>query len=128
MPLDLQQFAQRLRSNAQPGFGQGKCARFVRQALQEAGAQVPQPYAPGGKDFGPILLQLGFHAITVDNPDSFHFMRGDVMVMQPYTGGNPAGHVAGYDGSKWISDFIQTDFWSGPGYRAQRPSYVVYRY
>jgi hypothetical protein len=54
----------------------------------------------------------------------------DVMVMQPHNGGLQAGHVAGYDGQKWISDFVQTDFWAGPVYRNQipRPSYVVYRY
>ncbi|KQV46624.1 hypothetical protein [Duganella sp. Root336D2] len=127
MPLNLDQFAQHLRTNALPGFGQGKCAKYVRMALQAGGAQISQ-YAPAGRDFGPVLLQLGFHAITVDNPDTFHFMKGDVMVMQPYTGGNQNGHVAGYDGSKWISDFIQSDFWAGPGYRAERPSHVVYHY
>lgn len=127
MPVDLTLFAQSLRSNALPGFGQGKCAKHVRLALQAAGAQIPS-YAGSGKDFGPILQQLGFHQITVENPDTFHFMRGDVMVMQPFTGGNQHGHVAGYDGSKWISDFIQTDYWAGPGYRAERPSNVVYRY
>lgn len=127
MPVDLNQFAQHLRNNALTSPGQGKCAKYVRLALQAAGAEIPQ-YAGSGKNFGPVLLQLGFHEITVNNPDTFHFMRGDVMVMQPYAGGNPHGHVAGYDGSRWISDFIQTDFWAGPGYRAERPSHAVYRY
>jgi type VI protein secretion system component Hcp len=45
-------------------------------------------------------------------------------------GGKQAGHVAGYDGKDWISDFIQLYFWAGPQYRNQRPrpSYAVYRY
>lgn len=127
MPVNLNQFAQHLRSQALPGFGQGKCAKYVRQALQAAGAQIQQ-FAASGKDFGPVVLQLGFHEITVENPDTSQFIKGDVMVMEPYSGGNPHGHVAGFDGSKWISDFIQTDFWAGPGYRAERPGYVVYRY
>jgi hypothetical protein len=50
-----------------------------------------------------------------------------VVILQPYEGGSRAGHIAGYDGRKWISDFVQRDFWSGPGYRKQRPPYVVYR-
>jgi hypothetical protein len=50
-------------------------------------------------------------------------------VMEPYKGSaNNAGHVAGFDGKHWISDFIQRDFWAGQEYRKQRPAYVVYRY
>ncbi|MBW8898298.1 MAG: hypothetical protein JF619_09345 [Massilia sp.] len=33
----------------------------------------------------------------MEDPDRFHFMRGDVMVMEPHKGGKQAGHVAGYD-------------------------------
>lgn len=127
MSIDLNQFAYHLRINALSGYGQGKCAKHVRFALQAAGAQIQQ-YASSGRTFGPVVLQLGFHEIDVTNPDTFHFMKGDVMVMQPYIGGSPHGHVAGFDGSEWISDFRQTDFWAGPGYRSERPSYAVYRY
>jgi len=75
------------------------------------------------------LERLGFHEITVDDPDKFNFIRGDVMVMEPYEGSKvSAGHVAGYDGKNWISDFVQVDFWAGPGYRNKRPHYAVYRY
>jgi type VI protein secretion system component Hcp len=42
--------------------------------------------------------------------------------------GSTAGHVAGYDGKNWISDFVQNDFWAGPAYRKERPHYAVYRY
>jgi len=127
MPFNRNQFVLHLKSNALPGYGQGRCAKHVRKALQAGGAQILQ-YAPSGKDFALVLIQVGFHQITVENPDTFHYMKGDVMVMQPYNGGNPHGHVAGFDGSRWISDFIQTDFWAGPGYRDTRPSYAVYRY
>jgi hypothetical protein len=131
MPIDLEKFVKHLRANAdQVGFGYGKCGEYVRKALQAGGAHFneynPPPY---GKLYGPTLERLGFHEITVDNPDRFSFIRGDVMVMEPYTG-STAGHVAGYDGQKWISDFVQRDFWAGPAYRNQkpRPSYAVYRY
>lgn len=68
------------------------------------------------------------HEITVDDPATFNFMTGDVMVMQPHKGGKQAGHVAGYDGQQWVSDFAQRDFWAGPDYRKEKPKYVVYRY
>lgn len=39
-----------------------------------------------------------------------------------------AGHIAGYDGKDWISDFVQNGFWPGKAYRTERPDYVIYRY
>jgi hypothetical protein len=47
--------------------------------------------------------------------------------MEPTKYGNPAGHIAGYDGKSWVSDFVQADFWPGQAYRKEKPSYVVYR-
>ncbi len=74
-------------------------------------------------------MGLGFHKITVDDPDHFNFIRGDIMVMEPWSGNAvDAGHIAGYDGQQWISDFIQRDFWAGPAYRKVRPQYAVYRH
>ncbi len=128
MSIDIDGFATYLRKNALPPYGKGKCARFVREALQNAGAAIPQPYSGSGKDYGAVLLRLGFHQITVEDPDNFMFLKGDVMVMQPHKGGRPNGHVAGFDGRNWISDHVQSDFLAGPGYRRERPNYVVYRY
>lgn len=101
----------------------------MRKALQAGGANFRGSYPPTGKEFGPALDMLGFHEITVEDPAHFAFIAGDVMVMEPYRG-STAGHVAGYDGKHWISDFVQNDFWAGPHYRKQkpRPSYAVYRY
>jgi hypothetical protein len=111
--------------------GKGKCGEYVRKALQAGGASFNEFSPPHyGKLYGLTLEPLGFHEITVDDPDHFPFIRGDVMVMQPHKGGKQAGHVAGFDGKVWISDFFQTDFWAGREYRHQkpRPSYAVYRY
>jgi hypothetical protein len=128
MPVDIDKFVKRLKDNADTtGWGKGQCGQYVRMALQAGGAKIPHPYPATGKEYGPTLLMLGFHEITVENPDKFHFMKGDVMVMESYKA-NGAGHVAGYDGKKWISDFVQTDFWAGPDYRKKRPTYAVYRY
>lgn len=131
MSINIEKFVRELRSQADMvGFGHGKCGEFVRKALQAGGAHFNE-YSPPryGKLYGLTLQRLGFSEIEVDDPDHFSFNRGDVMVMEPHTG-SVAGHVAGYDGQQWISDFVQRDFWAGPGYRNQtpRPKYAVYRY
>jgi len=130
MPVDLEKFTKHLRAHAVAGrTGIGQCGEYVRKALQAGGANFHGLYPATGKKFGPALEMLGFHQITVDDPDYFNFIKGDVMVMEPYKGStNNAGHVAGYDGKNWISDFVQHDFWAGPKYRDQRPHYAVYRY
>jgi hypothetical protein len=127
MPVDTDKFAKHL-TEATGGtrVSKGQCGVAVREALQAAGAKGPFPGT--GKEFGPTLTRLGFHEITVDDPATFNFMAGDVMVMQPHKGGKQAGHVAGYDGAQWVSDFVQRDFWAGPDYRKEKPKYVVYRY
>jgi hypothetical protein len=98
MPVDIDKFIKRLNDNADTsGWGKGQCGQYVRMALQAGGAKIPQPYPATGKEYGPTLLMLGFHEITVENPDKFHFMKGDVMVMESYKA-NGAGHVAAYNG------------------------------
>lgn len=129
MPIDINKFAKHLRAHADSTPpGHGKCGEYVRNALQAGGAHFNEYRPPHyGKQYGLTLERLGFHEITVDDPDHFGFIRGDVMVMEPHTG-STAGHVAGYDGKNWISDFVQRDFWADPKYRKERPQYVVYRY
>ena len=129
MPIDIDKFTKHLRSNALPKYGKGRCGEYVRKALQAGGAKFHGRYPPTGKEYGPTLEMLGFHKITVEDPAKFTFLKGDVMVMEPYKG-STAGHVAGYDGKDWISDFVQNDFWAGPRYRNQkpRPIYAIYRY
>jgi hypothetical protein len=132
MAIDIDKFVKHLRDHALTnGHGNGQCGHYVGDALVAGGAHFNEYRRPNyGKLYGLTLERLGFHEITVDDPDHFNFTRGDVMVMQPHSGGNQAGHVAGYDGQHWISDFFQRDFWAGPDYRNQRPrpSYAVYRY
>lgn len=130
MPINIDKFVKYLSQHAlRDHHGKGKCGEYVRKALQAAGANFNE-YSPPhyGKLYGLTLERLGFQEITVDDPDHFNFIRGDVMVMQPHKGGLQAGHVAGYDGQSWISDFVQRDFWAGKDYRKERPPYAVYRY
>ena len=126
MPIDVERFASHLRTSAR-NQSQGKCARAIRLALEAAGANTAG-HPVNAKDWGATLLRIGFQVIAVHRPEGFLFRKGDIVVMQPYLGGHPAGHIAGFDGRKWVSDFIQHDFWAGPGYRKERPSYAVYRY
>lgn len=125
MTLDVEVFVGHLRKHAEVS-SLGSCAKFVRAAL-EAGGGKTTGYPGLAKDWDPILMRNGFRVIAVAEPDRFPFLTGDIMIMQPYKGGNSAGHIAAFDGKNWISDFVQRDFWAGPGYRKQRPSYVVYR-
>ncbi|EMX7707833.1 C40 family peptidase [Salmonella enterica] len=100
---------------------QGRCAEFTRKAIQAGGITLGHTYH--AKDYGPMLRSAGFTAIgTYEMP-----REGDVIIIQPYAGGNPSGHMAIYDGTEWYPDFKQRDMWAGPGYRAARPSYTIYR-
>jgi hypothetical protein len=125
MAFDTDAFVTHLRKHAAKR-SQSKCAKFVRLALEAGGANTKGH--PGlAKEYGSILTRNGFHQITVDKPETFGFLKGDVVVMQPTTQGHQAGHIAAYDGTIWVSDFTQRGFWPGPNYEKEKPTYVVYR-
>jgi len=125
MPFDTDKFATYLRKHAGP-HSRSSCAKFVRRALEAGGADTKGHPTPA-KLYGPTLLSNGFHAISVEDPNKFQFQQGDIVVIQPTRHGNPAGHIAGYDGKTWVSDFVQHGFWPGPAYAKEKPDYVVYR-
>jgi hypothetical protein len=129
MSFDTEKFATYLRTHAKPHSAtKGDCAKWVRLALEAAGADT-RGHPASAKDYGPTLTRNGFHAIKVEDPDIYHFLKGDIAVIQPTEQGNPAGHIAGYDGRDWISDFVQwSGFWPGPAYKKENPDYVVYRH
>ncbi|MGU0041766.1 hypothetical protein [Citrobacter freundii complex sp. 2025EL-00176] len=103
------------------GHSQKRCAEFTRKAIQAGGITLGHTYH--AKDYGSMLKSAGFSAIG-----QFEQPRvGDVVVIQPYEGGNPSGHMAIFDGQEWYSDFRQRDMWAGPGYRAAKPPYTIYR-
>lgn len=77
----------------------GHCAKAVADALYAAGGpsmSIPAPHY--AKDFGPVLEANGFYTIPNDLPHE----KGDVAVIQPAKGENPAGHAAMWDGNKWV--------------------------
>lgn len=126
MPFNVNVFTTYLRENAhQVGFGHGECAKFVRAALVAGGADT-SGHLVAAKTYGPLLLKNAFRALSVVIPETFPFLKGDVVVMEPPEHGRQEGHIAGYDGRNWVSDFVQNGFWPGPAYRKERPNYVVY--
>ena len=106
-------------------YGNKHCAHYVATALANGGG-FPMLHVFGkgyAKDFGPSLISVGFHALVPNLPPE----AGDVVVMNG-TSQSEAGHMAIYNGGKWVSDFIQEGIYPGPSYRKERPSYVIYRY
>ena len=132
--LDIGKFVAALDHNALPRYGKGRCGEFVGKALKAGGIDLES--SPGhyhnGKDYGAYLLDAGFSEVS---SDGYKPQAGDVTVFQPYAGDpNNAGHVQGYDGTNWVSDFIQPypatapgGIYPGKGYRANNASYVIYR-
>ncbi|MBI5189203.1 MAG: RHS repeat-associated core domain-containing protein [Nitrospirae bacterium] len=104
-------------------WGRGKCAAHVRQGL-EAGGIDTTGHPRYAKDYGPFLKERGFNEISASG---YVPQQGDIIVIQPYAGGNIAGHIEEYTGEHWVSDFIQADSWAGPGYRKHQPSRSIYR-
>ena len=102
-------------------MSQHRCAEYVRLAILAGGIKIRVTH--DAKDYGPALESAGFSVLAAGQ----HVREGDIVVIQPYPGGNTSGHMAIYDGSTWFSDFIQRDMWGGPGYRKQQPAYKIYR-
>lgn len=67
----------------------------------------------------------GFSELMVCCPLSY--VAGDVVVIDGIPS-SPDGHMAMYNGTEWVSDFVQRDLYPGPRYRTSQPSYKVYRY
>jgi type VI secretion system secreted protein VgrG len=101
----------------------GKCARYVRLAIEAGGIHLNN-HPIYAKNYGPTLEAANFVSVPVAG---YTPEKGDVIVIQNYQGGHVAGHIAMYDGTQWVSDFKQRDFWAGPGYRQKKPSYKIYR-
>lgn len=98
--------AAQVASRAAHSRSQGRCALYVRKALQAAGYKfTSQPsaymYATNG-----TLKSAGFVQISSDN---YQPQVGDVVVFNR-TGKHPHGHIQIFDGGQWVSDFRQPKF------------------
>jgi hypothetical protein len=119
-------------ANVIPPYGAGKCAAHVRKAINAGGGRVVG--VPSAKDFGPQLTDAGFSEIARADQgqvnsyanDASRWKKGDVVVIQAFPGVSD-GHMAMYDGTHWVSDFVQRDMWGGPSARNNLPAFKVYR-
>lgn len=89
-------------SRAAHSRSQGRCALYVRRALQAAGYEFTPnvsayQYATNG-----TLAQAGFKKISNNSTPQV----GDVVVYHR-TAKNPHGHIQIYNGYQWVSDFRQ---------------------
>jgi hypothetical protein len=121
--FDMQKFAAALKQNALPPFGKGICATHVRQAIEAAGLNTAG-HPVDAKDWGPTLLHLGFCVVPAEG---YVPSLGDVVVIQGTSSSIP-GHIEGFDGENWISDFVQAAFWPGPSFRNEKPVHEIYRW
>jgi hypothetical protein len=102
----------------------GHCAQYVREAIEAGGVQLV--HHASAKDYGGSLTAVGF---TVAPPTAATAPEaGDVGIVQPIDG-HPDGHMAMFDGTLWVSDFVQQHgLYPGPAYRDAKPPFTIYRY
>lgn len=87
------------------GRSTGKCALYVRKALQAAGYSFTPQRSAYLYNHG-ILAGAGFSKV----PEiGYQPLVGDVVVFDR-TAKNPHGHIQIYDGKQWVSDFRQRKF------------------
>ena len=128
--LNINDFVSALNHNASPNLhSTGWCGRYIWLALKAGG--LGQVGSHAGKDYGPPLLNNGFSSVS---QTGYQPQPGDIAVIQPYPGGNPAGHAEAWNGNQWVSDFKQPYPPSWPGgiypdryYRNFKASYAIYR-
>lgn len=109
-----------LSSHAESG-STGNCARYVRLAIEHGG--ITLAHTASARNYGGPLGAAGFYEVSGTNPK-----KGDVAVIQSITG-HPDGHMAMYDGTRWISDFKQYHgFYPSQQYRNAHPPYKIYRH
>jgi hypothetical protein len=123
MPFDKTKAVKFADDNALPVFGKGHCAKYVREAL-EAGGLNTSGHPVYAKNWGPTLIKIGFTKLSAV---AYTPATGDVVVFQPIDS-DGAGHIQIYDGSSWVSDFIQPDFYPSHAFQAHKASYEIYRY
>ena len=98
---DAQKAADYARNHA-GSSSKGQCAKYVADALINGGGfsftrqSSAYMYHTNG-----ILSDIGFKQISKGNPK-----KGDIYV-EDRTSSHVHGHIAIYDGSNWVSDFIQ---------------------
>lgn len=105
----------------------GKCAKYVRTALNSAGIITPNHPTSADK-YDPYLEKIGFTRINM--PLNAENQIGDIEIL-PKNQKHKYGHIQIFDGSNWVSDFIQKTEYPSTAYinnADQRGYKIVFRY
>jgi uncharacterized FlgJ-related protein len=119
-------------------YGEGRCAHYVKEAISSSrgGTLVLKDSdIESAKDYGPCLIKNGFKVVERTITTVFGGVYniagqqvGDVVVIAAAPD-HIHGHMAMFDGTNWVSDFVQTKgFYPAQIYRKNNTSYVLYRY
>lgn len=118
--LDLQKAVDWINKNAQKKSS-GKCAKYVRLAL-EAGGGDTSGHPVSAKNWGPTLEKMEFEIVS---NEGYVAELGDVVVFQPPANASAKhGHIQMFNGKCWVSDFFQQNFKPN---RRENPQYKIYR-
>ena len=55
-------------------------------------------------------------------------IKGDIRVFPNYPVGTPHGHIDMFNGTKWVSDFIEQGDYPGRGYRTHYTPFNIFRW
>lgn len=105
-----------------------KCGIFVREAIEAGGIRLNRNLNTTTEGsafgFGPILEHAGFKKI----PTNTKLQAGDVVIFpKSHNLKHKHGHIAMYDGEKWISDFKQDDIYASRRRAKDKTPYTLYR-
>ena len=119
--IDISKFTDFLQSVSSTSSSQ-KCAKSIRLALESAGARF-QSHPVAAADWGNTLMKIGYREI---NPKFDGPKEGDIYIIDR-TGKHVYGHIAGFNGKQWVSDFKQRSYdvynEKGLTYKYYRPSF-----
>lgn len=114
--INIDKFTQAL-EGISATVSQFQCAKSIRIALETAGAKILK-HPVAASDWGHTLESLGYKKIqpAFDQP-----LEGDIYIIKR-TKRHNYGHIAGYTGTEWVSDYKQ------PTYEVYHDSGVRYQY
>ena len=116
--IDIGKFTEKLVSMSRSSTAH-RCARYVRIALQSAGARFSD-HPIAASDWGSTLTEIGYQQI---NPEFDNPQEGDIYIINR-TSRHRYGHIAGFTGSQWVSDFRQSSY---DVYKDPNVTYEYYR-
>ena len=127
--FNIEEAVKTLNKNAQP-TSIGKCGKYVRFAL-EGGTLNTTGHPEGAKDYDSFLTSKGFDILGIEDLKSYKPQKGDIAVFEAFKGekkNHPWGHVQIHNGTQWVSDFKQNEFWAGSDYKKAKPAYTILRW